>query len=240
MINENRAFNLRMKTISKKKGQKDALLNNADMCRFVLDARVPINTPRLNECRRNYSEIISKAWSEMRKSNFNNAINIFNDALTIYHDDPNVLLDRSKCYEELREFDSALNDLNVVLSRDSSNYRALLAKAELLYNMGNYQDSYLCFEEGFRNRKDMVAFEFGMTKAREAMNNSTDENDPQSATKIDIEANKREVLGDLSKDYEFLSEFYVNVRNGLSTQDNIKNLLRYMDKENENLHSQIQ
>eukprot|EP00055_Hartaetosiga_balthica_P013671 m.71095 g.71095 ORF g.71095 m.71095 type:complete len:554 (+) comp8337_c1_seq1:58-1719(+) len=79
---------------------------------------------------------------------------------------------RSKCYLKLGDHENALKDAESALDVDKEFIKGFYAKAEALYQKGDFENSLVFFQRGHEMRPDMKDFSLGKQKAREAIDNA--------------------------------------------------------------------
>ncbi|ESP00853.1 hypothetical protein LOTGIDRAFT_140423 [Lottia gigantea] len=123
---------------------------------------------------------------------YKRAIDSFTKALEMKEDDPTCLVIRAKCYLMLGNAEAALEDADHALKYEDENgtkdIRALLVKAESLYQKGDFETALVYYHRGDKLRHELKDFRLGIQKSQEAINNSIGE--PDSV--------KLETTGDLS------------------------------------------
>ncbi|KAJ3379020.1 Tetratricopeptide repeat protein 25 [Entophlyctis sp. JEL0112] len=107
-----------------------------------------------------------------KQGDFRKAVDAFSKALEMRLNDKHCLVARSKCYLQLGDSESALEDANMALKQDSAFFRAILYKAEALYSKGDFEMALVFYHRGNKMRPELNAFRLGIQKAREAIDNS--------------------------------------------------------------------
>ena len=82
------------------------------------------------------------------------------------------LVARSKCYLQLGNASSALQDAEESLKEDKKYHRGLYHKAEALYQMGDFEYALVYYHRGYKLRPELGEFKLGIQKAQEAIQNS--------------------------------------------------------------------
>jgi len=103
--------------------------------------------------------------------NFVKALVFYNKALEIEKDNPLGLVARSKCYLQLGDAQSSLNDAEASLADNKEYYRGLFQKAEALYHMGDFEFALVFYHRGNKLRPELDEFRLGIQKAQEAIDN---------------------------------------------------------------------
>lgn len=230
MINDNKAYLLRLKAASRLK----SIPKDEYKAKYVLDASSSKQALHIEtEFNRNYKTIISQASASMREGNYENAVHLFTNLLKINPNDYNVLIDRAKCFHKLKKSKLALKDLDTILFKEPNHPRALLAKAELLYDVEDFSSALTFFQAGYNIRKDMTAFSVGIEKTRKSMETSHSQTLIQPDQLLANASKRQEVLGDLDIDYHFLNEFETNHPTDSALSQQVHELLSYIEKQNE-------
>ncbi|KAF6778727.1 hypothetical protein AHF37_01393, partial [Paragonimus kellicotti] len=79
-------------------------------------------------------------------------------ALEGKENDLHCLLKRSSCYSYLGNIGKALEDSDSALSAYPDHYKALLQKAEVLYNKGDFEFALVYFHRGRKKRPERHEF----------------------------------------------------------------------------------
>ncbi|KAI9563968.1 hypothetical protein GHT06_007706 [Daphnia sinensis] len=112
---------------------------------------------------------LAQADFEMRIGGLATAKNLLNKALELQPGDKNALCSRSRCRLQMGDTKGALDDAEEALSNDSSYVRATYQKAEVLYQMGRFEEALVFYHMGCKQRPDMELFHQGVRKAQEAI-----------------------------------------------------------------------
>jgi tetratricopeptide (TPR) repeat protein len=97
------------------------------------------------------------------------AIESFTKVITIKKNALGILIDRANCYVQVGRPRAALIDINTVLGARPEDSRALLAKAEAFFSMGEFEFALVFFHKGLAIRGDVISFRDGVTKAKAAI-----------------------------------------------------------------------
>ncbi|XP_023245749.1 V-type proton ATPase catalytic subunit A-like [Copidosoma floridanum] len=111
---------------------------------------------------------------ELRCGNLAVALSCINKALELSPRDKKALIARSRCHLLLGEPQKALEDAEAALrgrSRKPHSARALFAKAEALYHLGDFELSLVFYYRGMKIRPEFDQFRLGVQKAKEAIQN---------------------------------------------------------------------
>ncbi|XP_032778290.2 uncharacterized protein LOC116917044 [Daphnia magna] len=112
---------------------------------------------------------LAQADFEMRIGGLATAKNLLNKALELQPGDKNALCSRSRCRLQMGDTKGALDDAEEALTNDSSYVRATYQKAEVLYQMGRFEEALVFYHKGCKQRPDMELFHQGVRKAQEAI-----------------------------------------------------------------------
>ncbi|EAX93566.1 TPR Domain containing protein [Trichomonas vaginalis G3] len=232
MINDNKAYVLRVKAASRLK----SIPQEEYKAKYVLDSNTTKQALHIeSEFIRNYKPILSQASASMREGNYENAIHLFTNLLKINPNDYNVLIDRAKCFHKMKKSKLALKDLDTIMIKEQNHPRALLAKAEILYDTNDFSSALTFFQAGYDIRKDMTAFAVGIEKTKKSMETSHSQTLIQPDRLLAKATKRQEVLGDLEVDYHFLNEFETNTPTNSNISQQVQELLSYIEQQNENL-----
>jgi tetratricopeptide (TPR) repeat protein len=103
---------------------------------------------------------------------FRRAIDVFTKAININKETLGILVDRANCYIQVGDPRAALTDINAVLTVKPEDTRAMLAKAEAFFSMGEFEFALVFFQRGYAIRTDVIGFRDGITKAKSAIMDS--------------------------------------------------------------------
>jgi len=95
----------------------------------------------------------------------------FWQALELQPNDKHALVARSRCQLLLGLAQEALADADAAMAHDRHFIKAILAKAEALYHLGDFEHSLVYYHRGQRLRPEQNAFRLGVQKAQEAIEN---------------------------------------------------------------------
>ena len=116
-----------------------------------------------------YKALVSEGLTLYYRSEYRRAINAFTKAINNNKEDLDILINRANCYIQIGNPKQALIDVNTVLKDKPEDTRAILAKAEAFFSMGEFEFALVFFEKGLAIRKDLAAFKDGITKATHAI-----------------------------------------------------------------------
>ncbi|XP_057371231.2 uncharacterized protein LOC130692170 [Daphnia carinata] len=112
---------------------------------------------------------LAQADFEMRIGGLATAKTLLNKALELQPGDKNALCSRSRCRLQMGDTKGALDDAEEALTHDSCYVRATYQKAEVLYQMGRFEEALVFYHMGCKQRPDMELFHQGVRKAQEAI-----------------------------------------------------------------------
>ncbi|KAJ3332050.1 Tetratricopeptide repeat protein 25 [Blyttiomyces sp. JEL0837] len=128
-----------------------------------------------------------------KQGDFRKAIEAYSKALLIRPMDKHGLVARSKCFLQLGESQSALEDADLALKEDAeffkvsrklrqvciasaitdlNSHKGVFQKAEALYAKGDFEMALVFYHRGNKLRPELDEFRLGIQKAREAIDNS--------------------------------------------------------------------
>lgn len=107
---------------------------------------------------------------------YKKAINSYTKALDMKPTNKTCLLARSQCYQQVGCNDLALADANKMVAEDTKSIKGLLQKADVYYQMGEFEYSLMLYHRGNKIRPEIQAFRLGIQKSKEAIDNSVGEN----------------------------------------------------------------
>ena len=119
-----------------------------------------------------YAIYFAEGETLAKQKEFKKAVESFTKALEFQPEDKPCLVARSKCYLQLGDATTALQDAEASLKEDKNYHRGLLQKAEALYATGDFEYSLVFFHRGHKIRPDLHEFTLGIEKCQEAINNS--------------------------------------------------------------------
>ncbi|GAB6018707.1 hypothetical protein CHUAL_000383 [Chamberlinius hualienensis] len=106
---------------------------------------------------------------ELKNSNPGRALQFINKALEFRPNSKECYVARSKCNLLLGHLDEALKDADRALDIDRSNVKALYAKAEALYSLGDFESALVYYHRGQNLRPELEEFRLGIQKAEEVI-----------------------------------------------------------------------
>ncbi|KAJ3225287.1 Tetratricopeptide repeat protein 25 [Clydaea vesicula] len=107
-----------------------------------------------------------------KQGDLRKAIEAYTKALEKRPGDKNCLVFRSKCYLQLGDSQSALEDAQESLKEDKEFFKGIFQKAEALYAIGDFEMALVFYHRGNRLRPEFNDFRLGIQKASEAIDNS--------------------------------------------------------------------
>lgn len=107
---------------------------------------------------------------------YKKAVNSYSRALMMKPRHKSVLLARSQCYQQIGDNDLALADANDIVAQDAASVKGLLQKADVFYQMGQFEYSLMLYHRGYKLRPEIQGFRLGIQKSKEAIENSIGEN----------------------------------------------------------------
>ncbi|KAL4229383.1 hypothetical protein ACF0H5_012422 [Mactra antiquata] len=103
------------------------------------------------------------------EGNHEQALKSYNLALKFISDDKATIIARSRVYRKIGKLRKATQDIDLALKLDPLYHEALLQKAELLLEQGDYENALSYFQKGARMRPDKEDFHDGIEKARHGL-----------------------------------------------------------------------
>lgn len=116
-----------------------------------------------------YKALVSEGQTLYARNEYYRAIDAFTKAMNLNKEDTGILIDRANCYVQVGNPKAALIDINSVINQKPDDTRAILAKAEAFFSMGEFEFALVFFEKGLAIRKDLVGFRDGITKSKHAI-----------------------------------------------------------------------
>lgn len=98
--------------------------------------------------------------------NYEQALKSYNLALRFISDHASTIIARSRVHRKLGKNRKAMQDAELALQLDPLYHEALLQKAELLLEAGDYENALKFFQNGARMRPDKEDFHDGIQKAK--------------------------------------------------------------------------
>lgn len=162
-----------------------------------------------------FSAHVAEGETLYHKNEFKRAIVAFTQALDIDIEDidkSGVYLSRANCYIQTGDVMSAMEDIKIVFKQKPDEPLAFLARAEAFFTMGEFEIALVYFYRGLHLRKDMVEFQDGITKSRNAIIDSINGRQPTQSTDLELDdddfprfqKNTTEVMKDIYPDEEIL------------------------------------
>ncbi|KAG9391536.1 TPR repeat [Carpediemonas membranifera] len=112
---------------------------------------------------------MSEGDTFIRQEEFERAVTSYSRAITLQEDNRNALLNRSKCYVRLGQYDLALKDAEKSIHNDKKFHTGLMAKAEALYAAGDFEYALVHFHRAHRIRPDIMDYQLGIRKSESAI-----------------------------------------------------------------------
>ena len=253
----NAAYEMRLKATAKLLGKDQEITKiDEETGETVVIKKKPAGKPITKEDAQmlEYKALVDEGNALYRAKEYRRAIEVYSQAMDKQKDDQSILIDRANCYIQVGQPEDALRDLNVVLRDNQNNPRAILAKAEAYFAMGEFEFALVFFQRGLSVRRDMSGFKDGVTKCKSAILDAIngvdlfqanpnyvqghprkplvevtdrtvdlgDENERMQQTKallpekvepLSTAQGKKEFLGELALDYEYLLELRQEVTN---------------------------
>ncbi|OHT09540.1 TPR Domain containing protein [Tritrichomonas foetus] len=119
-----------------------------------------------------YKALVSTGQTLYYRNEYHRAIEAFTKAINNNKEELGILIDRANCYIQVGNPKAALIDCNNVLKNHPDDTRAILAKAEAFFSMGEFEFALVFFERGLAIRSDLSAFKDGITKSTHAIEDS--------------------------------------------------------------------
>lgn len=119
-----------------------------------------------------YRALVSTGQTLYYRNEYHRAIEAFTKAINNNKEELGILIDRANCYIQVGNPKAALIDINNVLKVHPNDTRAILAKAEAFFSMGEFEFALVFFERGLAIRSDLSAFKDGITKSTHAIEDS--------------------------------------------------------------------
>lgn len=118
-----------------------------------------------------FATYLAEGESLYRNGNFKKALTSYDLALELSPGNLIGLISRSKCYLALGDSAKALKDAEASLKDDQKNHRGIYAKAEALYQQGDFEFALVYFHRGQNIRPELQEFRLGIQKSQEAIDN---------------------------------------------------------------------
>ncbi|KAH3699672.1 outer dynein arm-docking complex subunit 4-like isoform X2 [Dreissena polymorpha] len=114
----------------------------------------------------------AEADSLYKQGEYRKSIESYTIALDLHPNEKNCLVARSKCYLQLGDMQSALNDAEASLEDDKNFHKGIYQKAQALYYQGDFEMALVFYHRGHKLRPELQEFRLGIQKAQEAIDNS--------------------------------------------------------------------
>jgi tetratricopeptide (TPR) repeat protein len=180
----NKAYNLRVETARHILGKDEEIIvrdeeTGEETVKKKKAAGKPITKEEAQALE--YRAIVGEGRGLFHAKEYRRAIQAFTEAMEKSKEDPNVLIDRANCYTRVGQPEDALKDIDLVLREHPTHARAILAKAESYFSMGEFEFGLVFFQRGASIRADIVAFRDGITKCKSAILDSINGIEPFQA-----------------------------------------------------------
>lgn len=103
--------------------------------------------------------------------NFKKALTMYDLALEVKAGELSGLVARSRCHLQLGDSQAALKDAETSLEDNPKYHRGIYAKAEALYQMGDFEFALVFYHRGEVLRPELQEFRLGIQKCQEAIDN---------------------------------------------------------------------
>ncbi|WAR06265.1 TTC25-like protein [Mya arenaria] len=128
----------------------------------------------------------AEADSLFKQGEYRKSIESYTLALELTPGEKNCLVARSKCYLQLGDMQSALNDAEASLQEDKDYHKGIFQKAQALYYQGDFEMALVFYHRGHKLRPELHEFRLGIQKGQEAIDNSVG----CKSTKVTFRQNK--------------------------------------------------
>jgi tetratricopeptide (TPR) repeat protein len=181
---ENHSYQLRLQEARRILGKDQEIVKkDEETGEEIVVKKKPAGKPITKEeaTKLEYLAIVAEGRALYHGKEFRRAIEAFSNAMEKQKEDPSVLIDRANCYTRVGQPEDALRDIELVLRENAGHARAILAKAEAYFSMGEFEFALVFFQRGKAIRRDIVAFRDGVTKCTSAILDSINGIDPFQA-----------------------------------------------------------
>ncbi|KAG9392965.1 TPR repeat [Carpediemonas membranifera] len=103
----------------------------------------------------------------IRQESFERAVAAYSKALELKEEDRHCLLNRSRCYVRLGQYDLALTDAKKCAGAED--HQATFQQAEVLYASGDFEYALVHYHRAHRIRPDILEYQLGIRKAESAI-----------------------------------------------------------------------
>jgi len=103
--------------------------------------------------------------------NFKKALTMYNLAMEVSPGNLTGLVARSRCHLQIGNAQEALKDAEESLKENAQFHRGIFAKAEALYQMGDFEFALVFYHRGQNLRPELQEFRLGIQKSQEAIDN---------------------------------------------------------------------
>ena len=126
-----------------------------------------------------YKALVSEGETLYNSCEYYRAIDAFTKAIELLPNlseedkaDSAIYISRANCYIKIGDPKAALLDIQEVTNQNPKNPKAVLAKAEAFFSIGEFEFALVYFHSGLSIRKDMPEFKDGVTKCKHAIMDS--------------------------------------------------------------------
>jgi len=130
---------------------------------------------------------------EIRNSNPNRALQFVNKAMEFRPNGRECYVARSRCNLMLGQIRPALADAETALTIDKEYIKAVFAKAEALYALGDFEHALVYYHRGHRLRPELEEFRLGIQKGQDAILQVIGENMDVDAKNLETKLESRRV-----------------------------------------------
>jgi tetratricopeptide (TPR) repeat protein len=119
-----------------------------------------------------FSTLAAEGDIYAQHGSFTEAIGSYTKALALKSNDKHCLVARSRCHINSGSPELSLRDANESLKVDPTFFKGVFQKAEALYSMGDFENALVFYHRGHGMRPEIEDFRIGISKSREAIENS--------------------------------------------------------------------
>jgi tetratricopeptide (TPR) repeat protein len=180
----NKAYNLRVQEARRSLGKDQEIIKrDEETGEEVVVKKKAAGKPITKEDAQalEYRATVAEGRALYHGKEYRRAIEAFTQAMEKEKDNRTILIDRANCYTQVGQPEDALRDIDVVLRDNPTHARAILAKAEAYFSMGEFEFALVFFQRGTSIRRDIVAFRDGVTKCKSAILDSINGVEPFQA-----------------------------------------------------------
>ncbi|XP_071746718.1 uncharacterized protein [Lepeophtheirus salmonis] len=163
--------------------------------------------------------LVLQGQHELKSGDPARALTYFIRAMEAEPDNINLKVMKSNCFVKMALYDQANDCASEALEVDPNCVRGILAKAEAMYQLGNFEHALKYFYRGLQLRPELNSFVVGIRKSRDAISNCL-----SRKFGFNFDSMKHEI-SQIEKETRMIEIFQEKEANGWDEEDIIKEIM---------------